>query len=88
MTEPSEQASTAIIDTLHERHHIRSAHRCSCGWEGDNATVHIIDTLGLRRFYMPDSIAEDMDSDTWDWWVENAPPLFELTGENGRSTDV
>lgn len=29
-------------------HRLRSAHRCICGWEGDDAITHIIDVLGLE----------------------------------------
>lgn len=30
------------------QHQLRSRHRCSCGWEGDNAFTHVIDALGLK----------------------------------------
>lgn len=26
-------------------HVLRGPHRCSCGWEGDHATVHLLDVL-------------------------------------------
>ena len=30
-------------------HRLRSAHRCICGWEGDDAITHIIDALGIEQ---------------------------------------
>lgn len=33
---------------LRQDHMLYSAHRCKCGWEGNDAITHIIDSLGLR----------------------------------------
>lgn len=90
----SDQTRTAIIDTLHEQHRIRSAHRCSCGWEGDSATTHIIDSLGIEpvatgKFGLwewPDG-ATGWGDDLWDINYDGSKqrvPVYRLKGlENG-----
>lgn len=34
-----------LLSDVLDDHHLMSAHKCACGWEGDNAVVHVIDAI-------------------------------------------
>lgn len=82
---------TANLFTLHERHRILSRHRCSCGWEGDSATTHIIDTLGLEQVATGKFGLWEWSDGTFGWsgdvhtsGIAKRVPVYRLRGvENG-----
>lgn len=68
------------LDDLHREHCILSAHRCSCGWVGDSATTHIIDTLHLKRVGFVDTESHIfMWGDGPTTLLNNPEPLYRLS---------
>lgn len=39
-------------DLVQQKHRLISAHRCSCGWEGDDAIIHAFDAIQQSGFYL------------------------------------